>query len=246
MYRPQTRPADRAATIAAVVAIHAALGFALLHLSGTVDLLPRQPNLEVFDITPPVPPPPPPVIEQPKPKPKDKEGAASAANIKSKATPVVAPKPRVVIPTPPKIVVTPTPGTGSQSTQGAAPVAGPGTGAGGSGTGTGSGGSGTGTGGGGSGTGTGPRLASRSLTERDYPSSLTRTWPRGAPVFVKFHVQLDGRATGCEVTRGSGNPVVDQVTCSLVENRLRFRPAVDGQGRPYVAWFGYVQRPLNF
>src|SRR5688572_1682682 len=102
MYRTDLNNKDKGGAMAAVFAIHAGIAFALLHLSGTVDLANPERALEVFDLTdikPPPPPPPPQDIQ--KPKPKEKEGGAPA-NIKSEATPVVAPKPRIELPvTPP-------------------------------------------------------------------------------------------------------------------------------------------------
>lgn len=248
MYRPATSPRDRAATIIAVALIHVGLGYAFLNLSGTLRAIEEQTDLQIFDIT--NPPPPPPIVELPQPekaKPKEEEGAASARNIESKATPVVAPKPRVIVPATPPIVATPTPNTGAAPTQGASPVPGPGTGAGGSGTGTGSGGSGSGTGGGGSGgEGTRPTvIQATTLTSRDYHPSIRRNWPRGGRVFVAVRVQLDGRATDCKINRSIGDPVIDSETCRLVEQKVRFRPALDENGQPTVAWYGYVQYPIG-
>ena len=65
-------------------------------------------------------------------------------------------------------------------------------------------------------------------------------------MFVAIRVQLDGRATNCRVDRSSGIAAIDAETCRLVETRLRFRPAVNGKGVPYVTWYGYVQAPVNF
>ncbi len=248
MYQPRPSARDRAATIALVLAIHAALGFALINLSGNVrEVLPED-VVEMFDVM--LPPPPPPVVEKlPEPdkaKPKEDEGAASARNIKSKATPVAAPKPRIVLPIPQPMPATPTPNTGSDRTQGSSSVVGPGTGAGGQGTGTGSGGSGSGTGGGGSGGGTRPTVVqATTLTMRDYPASVRRGWPRGGRVFVAVRVQLDGRATDCKVNRSIGDPAIDAETCRLVQAKVRFRPAVDGNGRPYVTWYGYIQAEIG-
>lgn len=249
MYRSTPSNRDRAATIAAVLLIHVGLAYAFLNASGSLRTVDEQPDLQMFDITNP---PPPPIVEEiPEPeqaRPKEEEGAASARNIESSATPVVAPKPRVIVPATPPIVATPTPGTGAAQTQGASPVPGPGTGSGGAGTGTGSGGSGSGTGGGGSGgTETRPSIIeSTKLTLRDYPPGAARAWPRGGRVFVAVRVQLDGRATECKVNRSSGNRAIDADTCRLVEARVRFTPARDAQGRPYVDWYGYVQAPVNF
>lgn len=60
-------------------------------------------------------------------------------------------------------------------------------------------------------------------------------------MFVAVRVQLDGRATDCKINRSIGDRVIDAETCRLVEQRVRFRPAVDGAGRPYVSWYGYIQ-----
>ncbi|MDQ3075405.1 MAG: energy transducer TonB [Pseudomonadota bacterium] len=250
MYRPVTTKRDRVATIAAVVLIHAALAYAFLNLSGTLRAIEDQAALQMFDLS--ETPPPPPIVEIPpepeQAQPEEDEGAASPPNIKSVATPVVAPKPRIALPVPVPIVVTETPNIGNEATQGAAPVPGPGTGAGGTGTGTGSGGSGSGTGGGGSGgTETRPSIVeSTKLTLRDYPPGAGRAWPRGGRVFVAVRVQVDGRATDCKVNRSSGNRAIDADTCRLVEARVRFTPARDAEGRPYVDWYGYVQAPVNF
>lgn len=248
MYRPTPSNRDRAATIAAVVLIHAGLAYAFLNLSGSLQFVEDQADLRIFDIANP---PPPPIVEElPEPetaKPKEDEGAASAKNIESKATPVVAPKPRVIVPATPPIVATPTPNTGAAPTQGASPVPGPGTGAGGSGTGTGSGGSGSGTGGGGGGIETRPTVVeSTKLSLRDYPPGAARAWPRGGRVLIAVRVQLDGRATDCKINRTSGNRAIDADTCRLVEAKVRFIPARDAQGRPYVDWYGYAQAPVNF
>jgi protein TonB len=241
------RPRERAGAMAAVIAIHAGLAFALLNLSGTIDERDLQDALRIIDIRE-VPPPEPLVIEQPEPEQdKRKEGAAAPKNIESQASPVVAPKPKVVIPVQNPVVAAPVPKQGSDPSQGAAPVPGPGTGAGGAGTGTGSGGSGSGPGGGGGGgEGTRPSLVSPVLTGRDYPSSLLRMWPRGARVLVAVRVQINGRATDCKINVSSGVPGIDMETCRLVESRLRFRPARNARGEPYVAWYGYGQNPVNF
>jgi protein TonB len=249
MYVGKLDPRDRSGAILAVLAVHLALALAILNATGRIDIVQdAQRTLKVFDVTEPEPPPPPPPppMERQSQKPKEKEGASAPKNIESKATPVVAPKPKIEVPTPPKIVVAEKPAQGNEATQGAAPVRGPGTGAGGTGVGTGSGGSGNGTGGGGAGIGTRPRLISRSLSERDYPSNLRRIWPSGARVLVMFDVQLNGRATGCSVYTSSGIPAIDQATCRLVETKLRFAPARDTSGRPRVDKYAYMQAPVNF
>jgi len=245
MYRSDINNRDRAGTIALVAVIHAALAYAFLHLPGAAQIIEREimPRLINVDVEPP----PPPIVEvAQKPKPKEKEGAASPENIKSIATPVVAPKPRIELPVPPPMPVTEKPNTGSDPTQGASTRPGPGTGAGGTGNGTGSGGSGNGKGGGGSGAVVRPSLVTPKLRGRDYPRAILDQWPRGAPVFTRFHVDVAGRPFGCEVMRSSGSAAVDQWTCSLAMAKLRFRPATDASSRPVIDWFGYVQEPLGF
>ena len=248
MYRTDLNNRDKSGAIAAVIAIHAGLAFALLHLSGTVDLAHPERALEVFDLTEIKPPPPPPPVQKDasKQKPKAKEGGASPKNIKSEATPVVAPKPRIVLPVPPKIAVTETPRQGAAPTQGASDVRGPGTGAGGIGTGTGSGGSGSGSGGGGDGGYVeGPRLLTPVLTGRDFPRGLLDAWPRGAQVFMRFRIDASGRIIQCFVDRGTGNPAIDSELCRLTQLRFRYRPAYNRNGQAVAGWAGYRQTPPN-
>ncbi len=248
MQRSSLTLRDRVRAIVAVVIVHVGILLAVLG-AGKVGLAERteEPPIETFDVIEPMPPPP--VVEQVQAEPEPREeGAASKPNLESQATPVVAPPPRIELPRPTPVVATETPAQGSQPTQGAAPIAGPGTGAGGSGTGTGSGGAGAGAGSGGGGTGQGgrPTLVSRSLRAGDYPRELRQRWPFDGRVLVTFSVQLNGRASGCTVYTSSGDTAIDQETCQLVERKLRFRPARDAEGRPYVAWYGYVQAPVNF
>ncbi len=252
MYLPPPSLRDRAGPLFIVVLLHLGIGYAVLNLSGAGSELVDQAELAIFDVIarpPPTPPPPPPPIEQQRlpqaEKPKASEGAASPKNIESKASPVVAPKPRIELPAPSPIVAAITPSTGVEATSGASDVVGPGTGAGGAGTGSGGGGAGSGSGGGGSG-GSPSRpsvIESTKLTSRDYPPAAIRAWPRNGRVFVAVRVQLDGRATDCKINRSSGNPGVDGDTCRLVMERVRFTPARDENGRPYVDWYGYVQEP---
>ena len=65
MYRSDLKTRDKGGAIAAVIAIHAALLFVFMHLSGKIDLRDPQRVLQVFDITE-VPPPPPPTPEAPR------------------------------------------------------------------------------------------------------------------------------------------------------------------------------------
>lgn len=244
MYRSNLNSTDKGGAIVAVAAIHGALLFALLHLSGRVDLTDPQSVLRTFDVTqvpqPPAPPPPKP-SEKAKPKPKQKEGGSAPKNIKSAATPVVAPKPIVERQIPNPIVVAEVPRQGTDPTQGAADVRGPGTGAGGIGTGTGSGRGGNGPGGGGDGGVAVPVRLLQGISGRDYPREIMARWPRGGRIDVILRIEANGRVSSCRVGRSFGNPVADQWTCSLITQRGQFRPALDRSGRPIAGWFGYSQ-----
>lgn len=240
MYRPSLNNRERSTTLAAVLAVHAALAFAFLNLSGAMPVVDREDLTELISIA--VEPPPPeveiPLEEERAP---EKEGAASPRNIESQATPVAAPKPRIPLPVPPPLPVTETPREGSEPTQGAAPVPGPGTGAGGVGTGDGAGGSGSGTGGGGRGGQAAPATIVRKVTGSEYPPQIRSSWPRGGRIYTRVRVEADGSVSQCDVMRSFGNRAADEWTCSLIRSRAVFRPARDDSGRPIAAWFGYIQ-----
>jgi len=244
MYRSDLNNRDKSGAIALVAAIHAALLFAFLHMSGKIDLADPQSALKMFDVNapePPPPPPPPPQQQREQQKPKEKEGG-SPANVRSQATPIVAPKPQVEPQRPNPIAVTETPNQGAAPTQGAANVRGPGTGAGGTGTGTGTG-SGSGSGGGDGGVADPPHLISPVLTGRDIPRELLQQWPGGTPVFLRLRVNPQGYVSECNVLRGTGNAAIDNAMCNIAHDRLRFRPAVNRSGQAVAGWFGYAQRP---
>lgn len=242
MYRANLSKSDRGRAIAAVIAIHLLLLFALLHMSGKIDLSDPQSVMRVFDVRD-IPPPPPPLQAQEQ-RPKNKEGRSSPKNIKSEATPVVAPKPEVVTPPVQQLVASKTPRTGSAPTQGASDVPGPGTGAGGLGNGTGSGSGGSGPGGGGdNGIAEPPHLVTPVLTGRDLPRGMLDQWPPGVPVFLRLRVNPQGYVSECNVLRGTNVAAIDAMMCNTVHDRLRFRPAVNRNGQAVAGWFGYAQRP---
>jgi len=240
-YRTDIDNRHRGSAIVAVVAIHAALLLAFLHLSGRIDLTDPQDALRVIDLTPSVPPPPPPPPQEQQARPKEREGGSAPENIKSEATPVVAPKPRIVTPPVQEIAAAETPRQGTAPTQGASDVRGPGTGAGGIGNGTGSGSGGNGPGGGGGGQAEPPHLVTPVLTGREIPPELLDQWPRRATVFMRLRVDARGYVAECTVDRGTGVPAIDSTICNLAHDRLRFRPALDRSGQAVAGWFGYAQ-----
>jgi protein TonB len=240
MYRSDLKKRDKGGAIIAVAAVHAALLFVLLHISGRIDLTHPDSVLRVFDIRD-VAPPPQPVQPQPqpKPKPKESEGAASPQNVRSNATDIQAPRPPFSLPVPVPMETSTTPNTGTQATQGASNP-GPGTGAGGNGTGTGSGGAGNGSGGGGA-AAYAARLLTPTLRGRDFPRSLLQTAPRGARIDVGLRVEANGSVSECKVFRSSGVAALDSEVCNLAHSRFRFRPALNRSGQPVASWFGYSQ-----
>jgi protein TonB len=235
-YRSDISTRDRGAAIAAVIAIHALLLLALLHLPGKLDLPGPQQVLSVFSLNAV---PPPPQRERQQARPKKSEASPAPRNLKSEATPVVAPKPRIETPPRQQIAASPTPGSGNASTQGAASVPGPGTGAGGQGSGSGSGGNGAG--GGDGGAVEPPHLATPVLTGRDFSSDLLDQWPPRSTVFLRLRVDARGLVSECMVDRGTGNPSIDSEVCNLAHERLRFRPALNRRGQAVAGWFGYAQ-----
>jgi protein TonB len=242
-YRTDVSNRDRSGAIAGVIAIHAVLLFAFLHLSGKIDLANPQSAMRVFDFsTAPPPPPPPPPQQRQQPRPREKEGGSAPKNIKSEATPVVAPKPRIVTPPVQQIAASETPRQGTAPTQGASDVRGPGTGAGGVGTGTGSGGGGNGPGGGGdNGVVEPPHLVTPVLLGRDFPPGLLDQWPRSASVFLRLRVDARGYVSECIIDRGTRIAAIDSTVCNLAHDRLRFRPALNRSGQAVAGWFGYAQ-----
>ncbi len=234
MYGVQS-PRDRIASASASILLCAAIGYALILGLGVTLPLATPDALKLFAVGP-KPPPPPPERIIPRPaKSHRPEGAASPANLRAKATEVVAPKPIVppVVPTP--IIAALKPGPGAEANTGAAPVPGPGTGAGGIGNGTGSGRYGDGNGDGGD--ETPPRLIRSRFSRGDFRAAeaLVGEGNVVGRLGVRYTVGIDGRVTQCRVTRSSGKPALDGITCRLIEQRYRYRPSLDAAGRPVVS-----------
>lgn len=214
-------PRDRWKAIAAVLAVHILLAAIIvtgLNVQMVAHVVER---MKTFDFSEPPPPPPPPPAPTPKPaKAKQPEGAAAK---KAEPTPVVAPP----SPRPSPIPAAKVAGQGSSAASGAASA-------------------GNGTGAGGSGTGRGadfsrftPAQLVRNLTSGDYRSIGAGRLPSGRAM-VSLRVETSGVPSGCRVIRSSGDAQVDGGLCPLIEARLRFRPALDDQGRPIPYQLQYV------
>jgi protein TonB len=185
-------------------------------------------------------PPPPREFERKAPKPHARKPApkheASPRNVRNQATAVVAPPPRLPLTPPPPVTTAPQAGVGAAANNGAANRPGPGQGAGG--TGNGLGGGGLGGEGNGDGDGeavVGPRRIAGKMSYRDLPEGLL---PLGeeAAVEVVFAVDPDGSASQCRVEHSSGYGALDGLACRLIEQRFRFKPAKNRNGRPVRSW----------
>jgi protein TonB len=77
----------------------------------------------------------------------------------------------------------------------------------------------------------GAELRSGSISDDDYPSSALRAEAQGTTV-ARFTIGPDGRVTSCTVTGSSGNAALDSTTCSLIQRRFRYRPAIGADGNP--------------
>lgn len=216
---------DQAKAIIAVVAVHVALGAIILTGLNGRFVAHAIETLKTFNIEVPPPPPPPPPPPATKPQAAKKPEGAPAK--KAEASPVVAPQPKLPIPSP--IPAAKVAGTGNASTSGA----------GASGNGTGAGGSGNGPGGGGADYSkfTPARLI-RNLTRGDY-RAIAGNLPAGRAM-VALRVEASGAVSSCRVMRSSGDSSVDAGLCPLIRERLRFRPALDDQGRPIPYSLQYV------
>lgn len=209
---------SRAKAIAAVVAVHAALAFAILTGLNVRIISQAVERMKTFDVVEPPPPPPvPPPRPAPQPRPMKKpEGAAAK---KAEPSPVVAPPTPLPVRSP--IPAAKVAGTGSATTSGAAA----------SGTGTGAGGSGYGTGGGGAYSRFTPARRITRIPNSEY-RRLAATGLQAGSVGVTIKVNTDGSPSNCRVARSSGHAAIDALMCQLTLRYVRFDPARDPSGRP--------------
>ncbi|MCA0207898.1 MAG: energy transducer TonB [Proteobacteria bacterium] len=206
-----------------------------LGLASGLDLdVVRKASEAISAIAIPAPPPPREEVVPSSAPSKKASGKASAANKHAKAATVAAPPPKLP-PISPPVAAAPHPGTGTDSSAGAAPNPGAGSGAGGRGDGTGAGGTGRGTGG-----GSKAVWRSGTIRDRDYPREASRA-RAGGEVEVRFTIEASGRVSRCRVTRSSGDASLDRVTCDLIEERFRFKPATDAAGDPVASQYGWRQ-----
>lgn len=209
---------NRAFGLAAAVGLHI-LVIGIIVLFAPDPVAPPEPDSDLVAVLPtePLPPEPPPPVDE-------EEGAAAPPSRGDSDVPS-PPEPPAPLQSPTPAEPSIDPGSGAASGAGVAAGSGAGQGGEGSGRGAGAGGSGTG-----SGRFTPPVRIAGALTHADYARANP---PRGAAgtVYIAFRVSTDGAVDRCRVVGSSGYQVFDSATCRLVEQRFRFRPARDPQGR---------------
>ncbi len=229
---PVAASRERALAMALAVSFHLGVLWVLIHGFGgaPAHIGKAEPSFttRTFDVP----------LDPPKPSPEptvpDPVGASGEKGRKAVAKVVIA-KARV----PAKPVPAPSAASTGNDVRSGAAAQGQGTGGGGEGFGTGSGASGKGSGGG---LARKPeKIAGDIRSTRDYPAR-TRQDRIGKSVVILLTVGTDGRVAGCKIWRASGVPEADAVTCRLAIDRFRFRPAIDAQGRPTEATYGWEQR----
>lgn len=219
-HHPMARGDERLPAIIAVIIVHLAIGFALVRGLAVQFLPPSSPLTRLIELSLPPVPPPPPVAHQPKPA--KSRAAAAPALPAPKGGPQGPAKLKTVAPDVTRAPITTAPAPGGGAGSGTAV----GTGAGG-----GTGGNGNGDGAGDDDGGSELEQIAGSITNRDYPRALGQAGI-GGTVEMTLMVETSGRVGRCAVTRSSGSPELDQLTCRLVQQRFRFRPGTDRTGRP--------------
>ncbi|HEX5237018.1 MAG TPA: energy transducer TonB [Sphingomicrobium sp.] len=65
----------------------------------------------------------------------------------------------------------------------------------------------------------------------DYPPSAQSAGAEGTAQ-AQLTIGSDGRVTGCNLIRSTGNSALDSATCSILRRRAKFVPARDSNGNP--------------
>ncbi len=218
--RHEGRPRERAIALTAAAVVHGALALALLSGLKVTIGRPAEVAERLIAIVVPLPP----EVQLPKvtPNPKPARRTASAPKAE-RAPPGGSPGPEPAH-TPPSIAPL-VPVRPSVAISGGGQGSGPALG---SGSGGGTGGNGNGDSDGG---GTDLEQIAGEITSRDVPRHLREAGIGGTVGFL-FTVGVNGRVTRCAVTRSSGVPELDALTCRLVQQRFVYRPATDRYGRP--------------
>lgn len=217
---------ERWKAVTAVALVHVALGAVILNGLDVRIVRQAVERMQTFDIELPKPPPPPPPPPPPEQRPREQKADEGAPEKKPAPSPVVAPEP--VLPVKSPVRAADVAGTGSASSAGA----------GGRGTGTGLGGTGSGTGSG-DGRGFTPAQRIARIPNSEYRRFVSASGMRSGRVGIMVKVNTDGMPSNCRIMRSSGDPAADSLMCQLTLRYVRFRPALDPQGRPVAQDIGW-------
>ena len=69
------------------------------------------------------------------------------------------------------------------------------------------------------------------FSDEDYPASAQSAGAEGTAQ-ARLSIGADGRVTGCNLIRSTGNGALDAATCSILRRRAKFTPARDSNGNP--------------
>ena len=69
------------------------------------------------------------------------------------------------------------------------------------------------------------------FTGDDYPTEALRNLQQGTAQYLLF-VKEDGHVAHCHVLKPSGVPALDAMGCAVLEERTKFKPALDAAGKP--------------
>jgi TonB family protein len=69
------------------------------------------------------------------------------------------------------------------------------------------------------------------VTQNDYPMSSIREEASGIAAFT-LDISKEGTVSNCKINTSTGDPNLDEATCSNIIMRARFYPATDAQSRP--------------
>ena len=214
-----TRPRERFYALAAVVLIQAV--FALVLLSGfRVDVARSRDVVQrLVDISLPKPPPPRVVEVRPRPA-RNHHAAAAPKAAPEKLGGSPGPQPAHAPPSVTPVVAVVPKAAPSGGGSGTGPAMG-------SGAGGGTGGNGYG----GDDGGSDLEHIAGEIERSDYPPELGRAGI-GGRISVTLTVEPNGRVSTCRITRSTGVPQLDALTCRIMQQRFRFRPSTDRYGRP--------------
>ncbi len=205
-YLDKTSPRDRTTSIATVIAVHAALGYALvIGLQATGVIKTDRPLTTVFIEDDFPKPPPPNPVDDPQPAPQQSQVYTPPI-----PTPLAQVDPglttTIILPPPtPNVIPSATPSTIPDVPGNLLPPA-------------------------------AEAVAARPrgnpggwIGEQDYRSSWINRDLSGTAAF-RLGVGADGRVESCSITRSTGHAELDSATCALLTRRARFEPARDSSG----------------